>query len=219
MRLSVIAQNGNSLYLCCSGFQARHLAELIIPPNMPQRGNAVTRAIGAGILKAYGWTITGALPNEKKIIVVGGPHTSNMDFVLAMATMLAIGLRFSYMMKKEAFKSPLASLYRWLGGVEIDRKAAQDITVQMSDWFHSQDKAWLAITPEGTRSKVGKFKKGYLRIAEATGAPLLIVGINGPTKEIIIDKTWPLTGDQDADNDAIQNYMLTRFTGIRPENQ
>lgn len=186
---------------------------------MPQRGNALTRAIGRALLGAVGWRMTGALPNEKKLIIVGGPHTSNWDFYLAMAAMLALGLRFSYMMKKEAFQNPLGGLFRWLGGVEIDRKAARDVTVQMNDWFHSQDKAWLGITPEGTRGKVDKFKKGYLRIAQATGAPLFVVGINSPSKEIVLDKIWPLTGDQDADNDAIQAYMLSRFVGVRPENQ
>ena len=195
------------------------MTHIDIPANMPQRGNALTRAIGRALLGAVGWRMTGARPNEKKLIIVGGPHTSNWDFYLAMAAMLALGLRFSYMMKKEAFQNPLGGLFRWLGGVEIDRKAARDVTVQMNDWFHSQDKAWLGITPEGTRGKVDKFKKGYLRIAQATGAPLFVVGINSPSKEIVLDKIWPLTGDQDADNDAIQAYMLSRFVGVRPENQ
>lgn len=193
--------------------------QIEIPPNMPQRGNALTRATGRILLAAVGWKIAGALPHEKKLIIVGGPHTSNWDFYLAMATMLALGLRFSYMMKKEAFDNPLGGLFRWLGGVEIDRKASRDVTAQMGDWFHSQDKAWLGITPEGTRSKVDKFKKGYLRIAKATGAPLFIVGINGPTKEIVLDKVWPLTSDDDEENTRIQDYMMNRFTGVRPENQ
>ncbi|GJL92971.1 MAG: hypothetical protein DHS20C04_26300 [Hyphococcus sp.] len=186
---------------------------------MPQRGNALTRAIGRALLRAVGWKITGALPDEKKVIIIGGPHTSNWDFYLAMAAMLALGLRFSYMMKKEAFDNPLGGLFKWLGGVVIDRKAPRDVTAQMSDWFHSQEKAWLGITPEGTRSKVDTFKKGYLRIAKATSAPLFIVGINGPTKEIVLDKLWPLTGDEDIDNKRIRDYMVNRFTGVRPENQ
>ena len=186
---------------------------------MPQRGNAFTRWLGSAILKLYGWKTTGALPNEKKLIVIGAPHTSNLDFLLAMATMLSLGLRFSYMMKREAFANPLGGLFTWLGGVSIDRETARDIPAQMADWFHSQDKAWLGITPEGTRSKVGKFKKGYLRIAEATGAPLFVIGINGPTKEIVFDKVWPLSGDLDADNEAIENYMFAHYIGVKSENQ
>lgn len=186
---------------------------------MPQRGNALTRATGRSLLAIAGWKIAGELPDEKKLIVVGGPHTSNWDFYLAMSAMLALGLRFSYMMKKEAFENPLGGLFRWLGGVEIDRREARDVTAQMSDWFHSQEKAWLGITPEGTRGKVEKFKKGYLRIAEATGAPLFIVGINAPTKEIVLDRLWTLTGDEDADNRDVQAYMLSEFTGVNAENQ
>jgi 1-acyl-sn-glycerol-3-phosphate acyltransferase len=195
------------------------VTQIEIPPNMPQRGNALTRAIGRILLAAAGWKIAGALPNEKKLIIAGGPHTSNWDFYLAMAAMLALGLRFSYMMKQEAFENPLGGLFRWLGGVEIDRDASRDVTAQMSDWFHSQDKAWLGITPEGTRSKVDKFKKGYLRIAKVTGAPLFIVGIDAPAKEIVLDKIWPLTGGEDEDNTRIQDYMLNRFTGVNSHNQ
>ena len=186
---------------------------------MPQRGNALTRCVGRTILRVVGWQFAGELPNEKKLIVIGGPHTSNLDFVFAMAAMLAIGLRFSFMMKREAFSGLLGGLFKWLGGVSVDRNAAGGVTEQMSNWFQSQDKAWLGITPEGTRSKVETFKKGYLRIAEATGAPIFVVGINGATKEIILDRIWPLSGDLDADNNAIHHYMMSRFTGIRPENQ
>jgi len=215
----VIAQGAETFYVLEEHADKAAVTQIEIPPNMPQRGNALTRMIGRAILGAIGWKITGALPNEKKVIVVGGPHTSNLDFVLAMATMLALGLRFSYMMKKEAFDNPLGGLFRWLGGVEIDRKAPRDVTAQMNDWFHTQDKAWLGITPEGTRGKVEKFKKGYLRIAQTTGAPLFVVGINAPTKEVVLDKLWPLTGDEDADNQRVQDYLLNRFTGVKPENQ
>jgi len=73
----------------------------IISPAAPRMGNAVTRAIGSGLLKLLGWRVESKLPNEAKVILVGEPHTSNWDFVLIMAAAQSVGFRMSYVMKKE----------------------------------------------------------------------------------------------------------------------
>jgi len=184
----------------------------------PRMGNAITRSIGSVIMWMIGWKITGQLPKEKKVIIIGAPHTSNWDFILAMGAMLSVGLHFSWMMKKEAFAGPLGSLWKTMGGVPIDRHSKNDLTTQMANWFKDHDNVWLGLTPEGTRSKVEKFKKGYLRIAYAANVPVFIVGINGKTKEIVLDKIWDLTYDTDIDNRKIKAYYDKTFTGIRPEN-
>ena len=184
---------------------------------MPRMGNALTRWIGHCLLKAMGWTIKGKLPNEKHIIIIGAPHTSNWDLFLAMGSMLAVGLRFSWMMKKEAFFWPLGGLWKALGGIPIDRGSDVDVVGQISEYLASNDNVWIGITPEGTRSKVESFKKGYLRIAHGTGTPLFLIGINAPTKEIVLDKIWHATGDLEADNKAIKAYFNTHYKGIRPE--
>jgi len=188
-----------------------------ISESMPSAGNALTRWIGQAILNLIGWKIVGQLPNEKKLIIVGAPHTSNWDFVLAMSCMLSVGLRFSWMMKKEAFFWPLGNLWKAMGGVPIDRKAKADTAQQMADWFKTHDNVWLGITPEGTRSQVKTLKKGYLRIAYAASVPIFIVGIHAPAKEIILDKVFPLKYDTDTDNRAVHRHFKKQFVGIRPE--
>ena len=183
----------------------------------PRMGNALTRTIGALILKALGWKMTGQLPNEKKVIIIGAPHTSNWDFILAMGAMLSVGLKFSWMMKKEAFWGPLGALWKVMNGVPVDRHSKNDITQQMADWFKANDNVWLGMTPEGTRSKVSTFKKGYLRIAYAAGVPIFVVGINAPTKEIVFDKLFPLTFDTDTDNRKVKAHFDKSFTGVNPK--
>ena len=118
-------------------------------------------------------------------------------------------------MKKQAFFWPVAGLFKRLGGVPIDRSAQNDVTSQMADWFKSQDKAYLGLTPEGTRSKVDSFKRGYLRIAYAANVPVFLVGVDAINKHVVLDKIWPLTGDIDVDNHAIKAYYDTNYTGIR----
>jgi 1-acyl-sn-glycerol-3-phosphate acyltransferase len=189
----------------------------VVSPSTPRMGNAFTRWIGRLILKMMGWKITGQLPDKKQIIIIGAPHTSNWDFTLAMGAMLAVGLRFSWMMKKEAFFWPLGGLWKAMGGIPIDRGGDTDIVAQISEYFQNNDNVWIGLTPEGTRSKVETFKKGYLRMSYGTGVPLFIIGINGPTKEVVLDKLWETTGDLEQDNVAIKAYFDANFTGIRPE--
>ena len=185
--------------------------------NTPRMGNALSRGIGAFILFVLGWKIKGQLADEKKAVLIGAPHTSNLDFFLAMGSMLSVGLRFSWMMKKEAFFFPFKGLLLKLGGVPIDRASRQDITKQMADWFGTQDIAWLGLTPEGTRSKVDSFKRGYLRIAYAAKVPVFLVAVDGKNKEVVLDRLWPLTGDIERDNSDIKAYYDKTFVGVNPE--
>lgn len=188
-----------------------------VTENTPRMGNAVTRAMGAFILFVLGWKVKGQLANERKAVLIGAPHTSNVDFFLAMGAMLSVGLKFSWMMKKEAFFFPFKRLLNTLGGVPIDRASSQDVTKQMAAWFETQDKAWLGITPEGTRSKVETFKKGYLRIAYAAKVPVFLVAVDGKNKEVLLDRLWPLTGDIERDNSDIKAYYDKTFVGVNAE--
>ncbi len=188
-----------------------------IGPNTPRMGNALTRWIGDVILKAMGWTLVGKLPNLKKAIIIGGPHTSNWDLFLAMGSMLSVGLKFSWMMKKEAFFWPLGSLWKKMGGIPIDRGAKIDFIGQLKTFFETQDKVWLGITPEGTRSKVERYKTGYLRIAKGVGVPLFIVGIDSTNKRIVLDKIWEPTGEIETENTAIKTYIESHYNGVNPD--
>ena len=188
----------------------------IVPDSAPRMGNFLTRAIGEVILRILGWKMTGRLPDREKLIIAGGPHTSMLDGVLAIACMLSVGLKFSFMMKKEMFFFPFGGLFKALGGIPIDRSAALNTVEQMVDWFETHDRVWLGITPEGTRSKVKTYKKGYLRIAQAADLPVFIVGVDGAKKTVVLDKIWPMTGNIDADNDAIKAHIDTSFSGVKP---
>ena len=186
-----------------------------IGPNTPRMGNAITRWIGDMVLRAMGWKIVGQLPNLKKAIIIGGPHTSNWDLFLAMGSMLSVGLKFSWMMKKEAFFWPLGGLWKAMGGIPIDRGADIDVIGQLKAAFAAQDKVWLGITPEGTRSKVERYKTGYLRISKGVGVPLFIVGIDSKNKHVVLDKLWDPVRDIETENASIKSYIETHYKGIR----
>ncbi|MEH6661269.1 MAG: 1-acyl-sn-glycerol-3-phosphate acyltransferase [Parasphingorhabdus sp.] len=168
-----------------------------------------------------GWKMVGKLPAKKKLIIVGMPHTSNWDFIIAMACMQSVGLKVSFMMKREAFLWPFGTVFKYLGGVPIDRSSQKNVTSQMVEWFGRNENVWMGITPEGTRSKVSDYKKGYLRISKAAGVPIALIGIDARSKEVVLhEEIWKYTGaNNDEDNTAIKNFVDANFFGINQTKQ
>ena len=190
--------------------------DVTIAPFYPRSGNAFTRALGRLILRVMGWTVEGELPPLRKALLICAPHTSNWDLALCLGAMLSRGLRFSWMMKREAFFFPLGPVWRALGAVEVDRSRGSSLPKQMARWFDSVDAGYLGLMPEGTRHGVSEFKRGYLHIARAADVPLFIVGIDARRKVMVLDRVWELTDDMRADNAAIRDYVRGRYEGMLP---
>ena len=175
------------------------------------------RFIGRTILALMGWRIVGEWPAEDKLVIVGAPHTSNWDLPLSLGMQMATNLRLNWMMKAEAFFFPLGGLFKKLGGIPIDRKRAGSVVEQTSAVFRLRDKMYLGITPTGTRSETVAYRKGYLRIAYDAGVPVFIAGVDGRRKVLTLDRIFPLTGDIDADNAAIQSYVREHYRGMNSD--
>lgn len=190
-----------------------------MPQLLPRKGNRFSRGFGRLLLRLLGWRVTGCFPLEPKVVCAVGPHTSNWDFIIGMAGVLAVGIDARYLMKKEAFIWPLSRLFVWLGGEPLDRNARENTVEQIVAHYRRADKLWLAIAPEGTRKKVKYWKKGFLRIADEAGVPVLLVGLDYSNKQFVLDRLWPTTGDHEADAEAIRAYMCTRFVGRHPHQQ
>lgn len=186
---------------------------------MPRAGGSLRRWLGRQLLRLYGWRLEGEFPDHPKLVIAAAPHTSNWDFVLAMFLVMALGVRVSYLMKKEAFVWPLRGLFLRLGGIPIDRKATTDTVDQIAGWYRDHDKVWVVITPEGTRSRVKKWKTGFLRIAERAQVPVCLVAWDYPSKRMHIGPCWETTGDHPQDAENIREFLTTRYQGRHPHNQ
>lgn len=190
-----------------------------LPDSAPRMGNGFTRWLGRTVLALFGWKIEGEAPDEKHLIIAAAPHTSNWDFVIGVAAILAVGVRASFMMKKSAFIGPWGWLAHKIGFIPVDRDNPKGIVEQMTDWLDSHEKVWIGVTPEGTRSRVTSWKSGFLRIAHAASVPVYLVGLDARTKTIVLDKAIETTGDHDQQAEEIRQYMMSKFTGINPKNQ
>lgn len=145
----------------------------VLGDNLPKTSNRLTRWIGRITLRLWGWRIDGQFPNRPKLVVALLPHSSNVDFILTIAVLWALGLRSTFMMKHTLFWFPLAPVLRRLGGIPVDRNSAQGLVEQMRLAFQAKSKLVLGITPEGTRHGVVKLKEGFARIALASNVPVL----------------------------------------------
>lgn len=145
---------------------------------VPRRRYRVLRPLGLQILKHLGWTAEGVIPNSPRLVVAVAPHSSNWDFVVGAAMMVVLELRVSFIAKHTLFRGPLGWFLRWLGGIPVDRSRPEGFAEQMIAIYARREALWLAVTPEGTRSPGARFKSGFYRIAQATGAPILPVYFN-----------------------------------------
>ena len=142
----------------------------------------------------------------KKFVVVGAPHTSNWDGVFAIASVLAWGLNFKFLIKKDLFFFPLGTLLKSLGGLPVDRKKSTSLTKQAASYFNQSDQLVIGITPEGTRSYNTKWKKGFYFIAEEANVPIVLGYIDYKNKLVVMDKVFERTGNVDEDLIAIKAY-------------
>ena len=160
-------------------------------------------------LKLTGWTFEINVPVYDKCVICVAPHTSNWDFLLGLAAYRSVGRKANFLMKSFWFFFPLKYLMRYFGGIPVVRskeKSGNSLTERVINLFKTEPYVNLAVTPEGTRSAVDKWKTGFLYIAYGAEVPILLGVIDYSEKHIIIDKTYQPTGDVDVDMKAIREY-------------
>ena len=164
---------------------------LPLPALAPRRGYAPwLAALGRGWLKLAGWRVEGEFPNVARCVVAVAPHSSNWDFVHGIAVVFALGLRVSFVAKHTLFRGPFGRFLLWAGGLPVDRSQPHGLVEGIVAAFGRAEPLWVAITPEGTRTRVPRFKTGFYRIALAAGVPILPVAFNYQRRAVIPLPAW-----------------------------
>ena len=173
------------------------------------------RFLSNSIMRLIGWKVEGTLPNLPKYIIIGAPHTSNLDFLLFLATIFHLKVDARYMGKAELFRGPFGWFFYWCGGIPVDRKKSQGLVEQMVEACNNSDKFILTIAPEGTRHKVKEWKRGFYHIAKGAGIPIIMAKVDGKKKAMCVGEIFHLTEDMEADMLAIQD-AFKGMVGINP---
>ena len=147
-----------------------------------------------------GWEITGNLPKDiKKYIIIGAPHTSNIDFILGLLMKFITGLPINFIGKKSLFKPPYGFIFRTLGGTQVDRNKSTNTVQAIVNIFNEREEFILAISPEGTRKKTSKWKTGFYHIAKQADIAIVFNSFDFGNKQYHISKPYYVTGDIEED--------------------
>lgn len=168
------------------------------------------------LLKIWGWRKVGKLPDIPKYVLIGAPHTSNWDFPITLAYAFAYKAKVFWMGKDTLFRKPFDRLFKWVGGIPIDRTKSNNMVKQTIQLFNTIEKMIMIIPPEGTRKKVKYWKTGFYHIAHGANVPILLGFLDFRRK---IGGFGPLitpTGNLAADMEKIREFYAT-ITGKRPE--
>ena len=187
-----------------------------IPEQFRASHPILLQKIGKFFLTITGWKFKGDIPRSDRIILVAGPHTSNWDFLLALAFIFGLNLNVFWIGKHTLFKNGFSKIMRKLGGIPVDRASPELLMNEVSHIVKKQQGVIIAISPEGTRKKVERLKSGFLRIAKTTNSQILLAGIDFESKLIHLGKLFQPSGNTESDLLNVHNYFR-QFKGKRPE--
>ena len=171
------------------------------------------------ILKVSGWKVDITAPRRDKCIICVAPHTSNWDFILGLCSYHSLGRKANFLMKKFWFFFPLGFLLKGLGGIPVPaRDKKSNLTDEIIKKFDSSEYINLAVTPEGTRSRVEKWRTGFLYISYGAHVPIQLGIIDYSTKTVLVKDEYIPTGNIEKDMDFVKEYYSAyKNAGKYPE--
>lgn len=169
------------------------------------------------LFKLNGWKIVGEVPPHiKKAVVIAAPHTSNWDFIYAMAIFRMSKLNVRYLIKKEMNFFPLSILLENTGAIPVERNKKQKLTDQIIEKFNQCEKLLVTVPAEGTRKRVEKWKSGFYYAALGANVPILPGYLDYKKKEGGFGLAIYPTGNVEEDLLKLKNFFAEK-TGKYPE--
>ena len=143
------------------------------------------KLIAKRILKIIGWKVVleGDVNNLNRCILVVAPHTANSEYILGNLAYWSLEKPLKVIIKDAHTKAWYGPIVKALGGVGIDRSQKNDLINFVVNEFKKDDFS-LVITPEGTRSWVPKWRKGFYHMAIAAKVPIVVAAGDFRTKQI-----------------------------------
>jgi 1-acyl-sn-glycerol-3-phosphate acyltransferase len=73
--------------------------------------------------------------------------------------------------------------------------------------FQAHEEFGIALSPEGTRTRVDKLRTGFYNIAKGAGVPIVMVGLDYPNKQVVFSEPFHVTSNQEADIQTILKFF------------
>ena len=178
----------------------------------PTLASRVVRGIVLWLFAWRCWKLEGEKPAARRCVIVGAPHTSNWDFVFFLGATHHFGILPRFMGKASLFRWPLRRFMFDMGGVPVNRSKRANYADAMVAAFAEHEEFALVITPEGTRSSVGKWRSGFWHIANAAQVPIVLAWVCNKTMRGGLGPAIMPSGDYAADMEQIAAF----YRGIMP---
>jgi len=175
----------------------------------------IFRWLSIFILKLSGWKTEGRLPEHPKFVLIAAPHTSNWDLPLMLFVAFALRAKIYWMGKETIFKHPFERLFKWLGGIPIDRSRSNNIVELSVEQFERNKKLILTVPPAGTRKKVMYWKTGFYHIAKNANVPIALGFLDYKRRMGGIGPLIHPTGNISEDMEIIRDFYKD-ITGCHP---
>lgn len=154
-----------------------------------------------------GWKMDELPTDIKKYVIIAAPHTSWVDFPIAMLYRVATGVMVHYVGKDSLFKGPFGFLFRKLGGFPVDRSSNNNTVDYIVSKFNASENFKLGLSPEGTRKKVDKWKTGFYFIAKGAGVPVVMATLDFGNKYIKVSEPFYPTSNKDKDFEFMRGFF------------
>lgn len=185
---------------------------------MLSKTNLMKKIIASFVLWITGWKIKleGDFHNLDRCILVVAPHTSNWEFVLGILAYWKFGKPLKLIIKDAHTKAWYGGLIRKLGGIGIDRSQRNNLVAFVTNLFQKESFS-LVITPEGTRSKVSKWRMGFYHMALGAQVPIVLGAGDFKDKIIYIGKKISLEDLQERSQESIMGELQNYYKKITPK--
>ena len=160
----------------------------------------------------FRWKVSGNfkfLP--KKCVIIVAPHTHWFDFFIGIMIRSIYNLKINFIGKKELFFFPLNLFMMYMGGYPVSRNSKSNTVDQIAKIFSTNAEFRLALSPEGTRKKVIKWKSGFYFIAKKAKVPIICVSLNYTEKNVNFSQPYEISGDFEKDLNKFKSF----FKGIK----
>jgi 1-acyl-sn-glycerol-3-phosphate acyltransferase len=168
------------------------------------------RAIARAILRWAGWRTQVIPPGTSRYVLIGAPHTTNWDFVLALLLMTVEQIPIRFMGKDSLFHGPMGVLMRGLGALPVNRREKNNLVDQVAARFAENDELIIGISPEGTRKKASRWRTGFYYIALKAKVPIVMAYLDYQNKVCGLGPSLMPSGDIQADFKVIRAF----YSGI-----
>ena len=176
------------------------------------------KLFGKLMLKLVGWKVVleGDVDNLDRCILVVAPHTSNDEYMLGNFAYWSLGKPLKVIIKDQHTKAWYGFLIKAMGGVGIDRSQKNDLVKFVTNLFKKEDFS-LVITPEGTRSWVPKWRKGFYNMAIEAKVPIVIAAGDFKNKTIHLGKQISVHDLETRSFESIMQELEDYYKTITPK--